>query len=29
VRTLKLGLDQNLLISLAGYNDGDIINNLN
>jgi prepilin-type N-terminal cleavage/methylation domain-containing protein/prepilin-type processing-associated H-X9-DG protein len=29
VRTLKIGLDQNLLISLAGFNDGDTINNLN
>jgi prepilin-type N-terminal cleavage/methylation domain-containing protein/prepilin-type processing-associated H-X9-DG protein len=28
VRLLKVGLDQNLLISLAGYNDGDIISNL-
>ena len=26
VKALRLGLDQNLLTSLAGYNDGDIIN---
>jgi prepilin-type N-terminal cleavage/methylation domain-containing protein len=26
VKPLRLGLDQNLLVSLAGYNDGDVIN---
>jgi prepilin-type processing-associated H-X9-DG protein len=28
VRVLKVGIDVNLLISLAGFNDGDIIQNV-